>query len=283
MTTYNSFTIIFVCSFLLFAVQGLQINFKSTLSNSKITVTKDTAEAYYETIIDDVLSQHNEGLLTELSAAIKTPHELSQTMRPQAELLLGVGSSIQDICVAQLPGMIANQIHELSNEIYSSIDTIINKFWTKSDMEYRQLILKSINKGDGEQEIVDELITFLEIINVDIADDIIAVVDRYDMYSRIRSALQTCQSVFDKEGNRMVNTVQQESSSLTEKIWTSLLVSLKQSLPGASAASNSSNGSSRQGFLNVYVTELTSDLQSELYGRVYELARGIYEDLASSS
>lgn len=55
---------------------------------------KDTAQAHYESIIDDILSQHNEGLLTELSIVIKTPHDMQTALRPQSELLMG-SSNIQ--------------------------------------------------------------------------------------------------------------------------------------------------------------------------------------------
>jgi hypothetical protein len=75
----------------LIAVQGLQINFSSTKSDLLI---KDTAQAHYESIIDDILSQHNEGLLTELSIVIKTPHDMQTALRPQSELLMG-SSNIQ--------------------------------------------------------------------------------------------------------------------------------------------------------------------------------------------
>ena len=46
-----------------------------------------------------------------------------------------------------MPGMIANQIHELSNAIYSSVDALVSEFWITSDIEYRQLILDAIHKG----------------------------------------------------------------------------------------------------------------------------------------
>lgn len=78
------------CTFLM-AVQGLQINFSSVKSDMLI---KDTAQAHYESIIDDILSQHNEGLLTELSIVIKTPHDMQTALRPQSELLMG-SSNIQ--------------------------------------------------------------------------------------------------------------------------------------------------------------------------------------------
>lgn len=62
---------------------------------------KDTAQAHYESIIDDILSQHNEGLLTELSIVIKTPHDMQNALRPQSELLMG-SSSIQGNFIIKL-------------------------------------------------------------------------------------------------------------------------------------------------------------------------------------
>ncbi|CAO3606848.1 unnamed protein product [Mucor fragilis] len=268
-----SYILFFTCT-LLIAVQGLQINFSSTKSDLLI---KDTAQAHYESIIDDILSQHNEGLLTELSIVIKTPHDMQTALRPQSELLMG-SSNIQDVCVAQMPGMIANQIHELSNELYSSVDAIVSEFWTTADIEYRQLILNAINKGLWEQEVMDELVASLELLNMDIADHIIAAIDRFDILYKVKMALKSCQSIFDEENNPFA--AEDEEETLTEKIWTAILVSFTST---SSQASSGVREAPQHGFLNRYIFELTSDLQSELYSRVYELARSVYEDLAFGS
>lgn len=290
-----SYILFFTCT-LLIAVQGLQINFNSIKSDMLI---KDTAQAHYESIIDDILSQHNEGLLTELSIVIKTPHDMQNALRPQSELLMG-SSNIQgnfiiklhrnimsnlltlflflptDVCVAQMPGMIANQIHELSNVIYSSVDAIVSESWTTSDIEYRQLILDAIHKGYWEQEVMDELVTSLELLNMDIADHIIAAVDKFDILYKVKMALKSCQSIFDQENNPFADT-EAEEETLTEKIWTSILVSFTSK---SGQESSFIREEPQHGFLNRYIFELTSDLQSELYSRVYELARSVYEDLA---
>jgi hypothetical protein len=86
--------ILFSCTFLLLVVQGLQINFNSIKPvDTNLMTIKDTAQAHYESIIDDILSQHNEGLLTELSIVIKSPHDMYSILKPQADLL--VDSTIQ--------------------------------------------------------------------------------------------------------------------------------------------------------------------------------------------
>jgi hypothetical protein len=170
-----------------------------------------------------------------------------------------------------MPGMIANQIHELSNELYSSVDAIVTQYWTTTDMEYRQLILNAVSQGYWEQDVLDELVSSLELLNMDIADRIIAVVDRFNLLAKMKSALLSCQSVFDQETKSI------EESTLTEKIWTALLVSFNQP---AGTSSILSTEAPQKGFLNRFLFELTSELQAELYARVYELARGVYEDLA---
>ena len=175
-----------------------------------------------------------------------------------------------------MPGMIANQIHELSNELYSSVDTIVSEFWTTSDIEYRQLILDAIHKGYWEQEVMDEIVASLELLNMDIADHVIAAVDRFDILYKVKMALKSCQSIFDQENNPFANTEGVEET-LTEKIWTSILVSFTSK---SSQESSSIRQEPQHGFLNRYIFELTSDLQAELYSRVYELARSVYEDLA---
>ncbi|KAI8636425.1 hypothetical protein BD408DRAFT_426125 [Parasitella parasitica] len=264
-----SYILLFTCTFLM-AVQGLQISFNSVQSDMLI---RDTAQAHYESIIDDILSQHNEGLLTELSIVIKNPHDMQAALRPQSELLMG-SPNIQDVCVAQMPGMIANQIHELSNEIYSSVDAIVSELWTTADIEYRQIILNAINKGHWEQEVMDELVASLELLNMDIADRVIAAVDRFDILYKVKLALKSCQSIFDQENNPFA-AEDQEEETLTEKIWTAILVSFT-----SKSGQESIKQEPQHGFLNRYIFELTSDLQSELYSRVFELAKGVYEDLA---
>jgi hypothetical protein len=174
-----------------------------------------------------------------------------------------------------MPGMIANQIHELSNELYSSVDPIVSKYWTTTDMEYRQLILNAISQGHWEQDVLDELVNSLELLNMDIADHIIASVDRFNLLAKMKSALESCQSVFDQEQN--IDTTKEEEATLTEKIWTALLVSFNQP---AGTSSILSTEPPQHGFLNRFIFELTSDLEAELYARVYELARAVYEDLA---
>jgi hypothetical protein len=83
-------------------VQAAQISFNSyspqvanivSSGDSGLLLIKDTAQAHYESIIDDILSQHNEGLLTELSIVIKDPKQMYAVMKPQAELLYPTPSS----------------------------------------------------------------------------------------------------------------------------------------------------------------------------------------------
>lgn len=79
-------------------IQAVQINFSShpsRVSNDNYWMIKDTAQAHYESIIDDILSQHNEGILTELSHIIKDPQQMYSIMKPQADLLYGTGHAIE--------------------------------------------------------------------------------------------------------------------------------------------------------------------------------------------
>lgn len=89
-------SIIFISTFLLLVVQGFQLNFNSIKPvDTNLMTIKDTAQAHYESVIDDILSQHNEGLLTELSIVVKSPHDMYSILKPQADLLVGSDSSIQ--------------------------------------------------------------------------------------------------------------------------------------------------------------------------------------------
>lgn len=177
-----------------------------------------------------------------------------------------------DVCVAQMPGMIANQIHELSNEIYLSINLIVSKYWKKTDTYYRQLILNAINKGLWEQDVMNELVDSVQVLNMDIADSITAVVEQYNMLNKLKQSLLNCQAVFGSE------LVEQELT-LTEKIWNAILISFKLSNP----INLQDEEYQQNGFMGRYLFELKSDIQSEMYSRVYELARSIYEDLAFSN
>lgn len=172
-----------------------------------------------------------------------------------------------------MPGMIANQIHELSNEIYTSVDSIVNQFWKTADNSYRQLLLDSINNGLDEQEVLDELVNSLEVINMDITDSITNTVDQFQMLQKLKQSLLNCQSVFDQEVEQ--ETV--EETTLTEKLWHAVLVSFSLSNP------IESNNLEQHSFMGKYIFELKSDIQAEMYSRVYELARSIYEDLSFSS
>lgn len=283
---------------LITVVQGLQINFNShspqgsnilryeqDIEMTSTMLVKDTAQAHYESIIDDILSQHNEGLLSELSIVIKDPQQMYSVMKPQADILYHglehaavTSSQLQDVCVAQMPGMIANQIHELSNEIYTSVDSIVSQYWKISDHAYRQLLLNAIHQGLDEQEVMEELTNALEILNMDITDRITQTVDGFQILNKLKQALVNCQSMFAKEEAATTTEQDDKETTLTEKIWHAILVSFSLSNPLVEESNLEQSG-----FMGRYVFELKSDIQSEMYSRVYELARSIYEDLAFSA
>ncbi|KAI8071137.1 uncharacterized protein B0P05DRAFT_549743 [Gilbertella persicaria] len=251
-------SILFLSLFLCIA-QALQINFSSQERNMS---NRDSAQSHYESVLDDILSQHNEGLLTELSMAIKDPHTMYAVLRPQADVL--VQGPMEDVCVAQMPGMIANQIHEFSHALYSQVDTIVTDVWKTTDTELRQMILHAINQGSWEQDVLDEIVSSVEFINMEISDRLVAIAHQFDFLGKIRAALLNCQAIFDPHTTSAPQT-------LTEKIWTAILISFRN--PGAFEPNT-------HGFLNRYIFDLISDLQGELYGRTIELATSIYEDLA---
>lgn len=176
-----------------------------------------------------------------------------------------------DVCVAQMPGMIANHIHELSNQIYSSVESVVSDKWNKKDTYYRDIIVAAIDKGLWEQDILDELIHELEILNMDITDAIVSTLDRFNMLQKLKVSLNQCQLMFD-ENTKPVDTL----STLTETLWNAVLVSLSLSNPNNVEPKKS-------GFMGKYVFDLRTDIQSEMYSRVYELSRNIFEDLAFST
>lgn len=223
----------------------------------KTELLRDTAQIHYESIVDTVLGQHNEKLLLELSQAIKDPHHLYEALKPEAELLLG-SEPMQGnpnlfcgvvnclipfvVCVAQMPGMIANQIHEQSTLVYNQIYPILKRRWLTADNDYHQMISQSVS-----DEVVEDLSDSLELLNMDITDDIIDTLRDFDMIGNIKRSLLNCQSTF--------------SNTAISTLW-STAVEKKET----------------KSLLDSYKARLISDLQSQLYSRVYELASSIYQD-----
>jgi hypothetical protein len=74
-------SIVIIICFLLFTQQA-------TINRStNELILRDTAQYYYETLVDDVMNLHNEDLLTELAIMTRHPHQLTYFLRPQAEEL----------------------------------------------------------------------------------------------------------------------------------------------------------------------------------------------------
>ncbi|KAI8366133.1 hypothetical protein BD560DRAFT_401206 [Blakeslea trispora] len=259
-------SLVFAALFFLTTLQALQVNFASS-THSKDLLNRDSAQSHYQSVLDDVLSQHNEGLLSDLSMIIKDTDTMYAVLRPQANYLIRQG--VDDVCVAQMPGMIANQIHELSNALYTQADAIVLDVWSATDTELRQLIINAIHLGSWEQDVLDELANHVEMVNMEIADRLLKVVHEFEFLNKMRWSLVKCQNMFDS------TTSQPSSSSLPEKIWTAILVSLRNDPFGEDLIASSGHG-----LLNRYLSELIVDLQGELYGRTFELASSIYEDLA---
>ncbi|KAI8874738.1 hypothetical protein K501DRAFT_289660 [Backusella circina FSU 941] len=223
-------------------------------------VIRDTAQFHYETIVDEVISVHNEDLLSELTVMIRDPHHLTSVLRPQTEYL-GL-TSISDICIVQMPGSIANEIHELSKEIYSSVSRVVAEYWTSGDNYYRKVVLNSM-----EEEREEELAAAIEISNMKITDSIMDVIDNFDFISRVKNNVMSCQNMLYEEDIY-------EEDSLTQKLWTAILSATKAKHDESLHSINVNRG-----FLYRYLQELTSDLQTQLNGRVYDLASNINEDL----
>jgi hypothetical protein len=167
-----------------------------------------------------------------------------------------------DVCIAQMPGSIANEIHELSKEIYSSVSRIVAEYWTSGDNYYRKVALNSM-----EEDTEEELTAAIEIPNMKITDSIMDVINDFDFISRVKNNVMACQSMFYEEDIY-------EENSLSQRLWTALLSATK---PRHDESLHSTNVN--RGFLYRYLQELTSDLQTQLNGRVYDLASNINEDL----
>lgn len=76
------------------AVSGLQINIQS-IKTAATTTVRDTVQEHVELIVDDVFSEHNEDLLSRLSMIIKNPHDMYNTLKPQADLITSDMNNIQ--------------------------------------------------------------------------------------------------------------------------------------------------------------------------------------------
>lgn len=141
-----------------------------------------------------------------------------------------------------MPGMIANQIHEQSTLVYNQIYPTLKRRWLTADNDYHQMISQSVS-----DEVVEDLSDSLELLNMDITDDIIDTLRDFDMIGNIKRSLLNCQSTF--------------SNTAISTLW-STVVEKKET----------------RSLLDSYKAKLISDLQSQLYSRVYELASSIYQD-----
>lgn len=151
-----------------------------------------------------------------------------------------------------MPGMIANQIHEFSNAVYTSVQTVVGQSWKLSDIELRQSILRAISKGYNEDEVIEDLSHTLEMVNMDMTDKLVRVLEEFDMVQQVRSALVSCQSVFAPETS---GSIEKSTTTATKD----------------------------RSFLDTFLLQLTTDLQSQLYNQVSNLAKSVYEDLAFSA
>lgn len=164
-----------------------------------------------------------------------------------------------------MPGIIANQVHELSSSIYSSIDQVVTQTWQFKDMDLRQSILEAIrSKGYDEFEVVEDLGHSIEMVNMEIADKMALLVHEFNMAGKVKSALISCQSIFALE------ELDDVSPTMKDKF-------ISSSLPTPTSSDNSNS------FLDTYLLQLSTDLQSQLYNQVYSLAKSVYEDLAFSA
>jgi hypothetical protein len=89
----SSTSIILLASLFIFGANAVQINIgtlsKASFFTDKVDgmVIRDTAQFHYENIVDEVMSVHNEDLLSELTIVIRDPHRLTNALRPQTKYL----------------------------------------------------------------------------------------------------------------------------------------------------------------------------------------------------
>ncbi|KAI8885640.1 hypothetical protein K501DRAFT_245616 [Backusella circina FSU 941] len=253
----HSIVIVLLSCFLLLTQQAV------IKSSTNEMVLRDTAQYYYETLVDDVMNLHNEDLLSELAIMTRHPHQLTYFLRPQAEEL-GL-DRLSEICIAQMPGMIAYQVHDLSKEVYGSIYTILNEHWTHSDDYYKNSMKSNPNA------VVTALTNSLEVTNTQMMESLINVMDQFDIKARLSTQLMSCQTGLE------------ENVQFAQRIWSALLVSTRQKeAHSASVAVILTNNIATTGFLSRYVMELVSDMESEMMTRLPELALSVYEDLSYS-
>lgn len=185
---------------------------------------RDTAQSHYESIVDDVLGQHNEDILSKLSLAIQDPHHLYQLLKPEAEFL--IDSEPIQVCVAQMPGMIANQIHEQSNVVYNRIYPLLQATWATFDSDFQHL----------------DLANALELLNMQVAEDIIRTLEEFDLLTQVKQTLVDCHSTFDAPTTKTSSTHQNS-------------------------------------FLFRYLLKLTWDMEARLYSGLDELTLSLYQDM----
>ncbi|KAG0175421.1 hypothetical protein DFQ28_000051 [Apophysomyces sp. BC1034] len=138
---------------------------------------RDTIEGYYENIVDEVLSTNSEVFLLDLTHMRSIQ---SGRLRLEASQL-GL-KNVNDDCLFKMPGIIAQNVHQLNEQVFGSIDGLVST--------YLPLLLpRQLSTLDDRR--LDEL---LQSINQAMVFELIQKMQNYELSSRIIHEMKLCQT-----------------------------------------------------------------------------------------
>ncbi|ORX59792.1 hypothetical protein DM01DRAFT_1381307 [Hesseltinella vesiculosa] len=88
-------------------------------------IIQDDVITHYENMVDDVFSHHREQMLLRLARANHQPEELVSLLAPQANAILQ--RDPQEVCLEQMPGMIAEQLHQMHNMVFQMVGPTVKQ------------------------------------------------------------------------------------------------------------------------------------------------------------
>ncbi|CAO3596195.1 unnamed protein product [Absidia cylindrospora] len=107
-----------------------QWSVKNKYDDAKISISTinlmihDDIQGYYENILDEVISTHNEDVLVQLAHSMNDQHSLERLLQPQAIAILH--HPVQETCLTRMPGLIAQHLHHLHTKLLDRIEPTID-------------------------------------------------------------------------------------------------------------------------------------------------------------
>ncbi|KAI7853142.1 hypothetical protein BDC45DRAFT_570301 [Circinella umbellata] len=247
---------------------------------SNAVMIRDTIEGFYETVVDDVLSAHTEDLLVMLTHSPR--NKKLKLLQAQATTLRD-GSSLQDACLAKMPGYIGNQLHQLNARVFGAIRGIVGEALPAVWPNYDALEATMMSTEAPPPVPQHQVATALYSLNLAVGHRLTQVFEDFDLLDRLRNDLSACdQSIADSiQEDTTITTITTTSTMTTTKMtMTDYIVNAGHRFihrlfwtRGCGKFDNDTR------FLETWLRSARADLRSELETRVGDLIMTIYNDL----